>query len=136
MSKTSDDLRAEIRALVQQYHAAAFAPKPFEPGRSPVPHAGRVFDADELTTLVDSALDFWLTAGRFADQFERDFARLFGLRHCLLVNSGSSADLLALTALTSPELGEQRLQPGDEVITAATGFPTTVNPTVQNGLVP
>ncbi len=136
MPKTPDELRAEIRALVGQYHAAAFADKPFEPGTSPVPYAGRVFDADELTTLVDSALDFWLTAGRFAAEFECDFARVFGLRHCLLVNSGSSANLVALTALTSPALGDERLRPGDEVITVAAGFPTTVNPAIQNGLVP
>ncbi|MFO0807416.1 MAG: DegT/DnrJ/EryC1/StrS family aminotransferase [Gemmataceae bacterium] len=136
MPKSPDELRADIRALVEQYHAAAFAEKAFEPGKTPVPYAGRVFDADELCTLVDSSLDFWLTTGRFAAQFERDFAAQFGLRYCLLVNSGSSADLLALTALTSPSLGDERLKPGDEVITVAAGFPTTVNPSIQNGLVP
>jgi CDP-6-deoxy-D-xylo-4-hexulose-3-dehydrase len=136
MPKTADQLRAEIQGLVREYHAAAFAAKPFEPGRTPVPYAGRVFDADEVAHLVDSALDFWLTTGRFAARFEKAFAEVFGLRHALLVNSGSSADLLALTALTSPKLGDERLRPGDEVITVAAGFPTTVNPIVQNGLVP
>jgi CDP-4-dehydro-6-deoxyglucose reductase, E1 len=109
--------------------------KVFTPG-NPIPYAGRVFDADELITLVEASLDFWLTTGRFAHQFEQEFAAFFGVRHAVLVNSGSSANLLALSCLTSPKLGEKRLKPGDEVITVATGFPTTVNPIVQNGLVP
>jgi CDP-6-deoxy-D-xylo-4-hexulose-3-dehydrase len=99
-------------------------------------YAGRVFDADELLQLVDASLEFWLTTGRFADQFERDFARFFGLRHAMLVNSGSSANLLAVSALTSPKLAERQLKPGDEVITVASGFPTTVNPIIQNQLIP
>src|SRR5687767_8901019 len=111
MPKTPDELRSEIRALVEQYHAAAFADKPFEPGKTAVPYAGRVFDADELCTLVDSALDFRLTAGRYAARFEAEFAAAFGLRHCLLVNSGSSANLVALSSLTSPTLGDDRLRP-------------------------
>ncbi len=102
----------------------------------PVPVSGRVFDGEDVQTLVDSSLDFWLTTGRFAAQFEKQFARFFGVRTATLVNSGSSADLLAVTALTSPKLGDRRLQPGDEVITVAAGFPTTVNPIIQNGLVP
>lgn len=130
------DLRQQIRALVQAYHAAAFAARAFVPGESPVPVSGRVFDAHELELLVESALDFWLTTGRFAKEFEQRFARWMGVRHCLLVNSGSSANLVALSALTSPKLGERRLRPGDEVITAAEGFPTTVNPILQNALVP
>jgi CDP-6-deoxy-D-xylo-4-hexulose-3-dehydrase len=101
-----------------------------------VPYAGRVFDADELIHLAEAALDFWLTAGRFADMFERELARFFGLQHASLANSGSSANLLALSCLTSPRLGQRRLRPGDEVITLATGFPTTVNPIVQTHLVP
>jgi CDP-6-deoxy-D-xylo-4-hexulose-3-dehydrase len=101
-----------------------------------VPVAGRVFDAGDVRSLVDSSLDFWLTTGRFAAQFEREFARWFGIRTATLVNSGSSADLLAVTSLTSPKLGDRRLRPGDEVITVAAGFPTTVNPIIQNGLVP
>jgi CDP-4-dehydro-6-deoxyglucose reductase, E1 len=134
--KTPEILREEIRELVAEYHALAFAPKPFEAGVSSVPVSGKVFDHDEMQHLVDSSLDFWLTTGRFAKQFEREFARWFGVRSCLLVNSGSSANLVALSALTSPLLEERRLLPGDEVITAAEGFPTTVNPIVQNQLVP
>ncbi len=129
-------LRQQILELVGRYHDVQFAERAFAPGQSPVPVAGRVFDADELTHLVDSSLDFWLTTGRFAEQFEREFARWMGVRHALLCNSGSSANLLALSALTSETLGERRLKPGDEVITAAAGFPTTVNPTIQNGLRP
>jgi len=101
-----------------------------------IPYSGRVFDADELVHLVEAALDFWLTTGRFADQFEKEFANLFGLRYASLVNSGSSANLLALSCLTSPKLDSKRLKPGDEVITVAAGFPTTVNPILQNQLVP
>jgi CDP-6-deoxy-D-xylo-4-hexulose-3-dehydrase len=129
-------LRAEILDLVRRYHAEAFAAKEFVPGAVSLPCAGRVFDDEELVSLVDASLDFWLTTGRFAEQFERDFARRFGTRHALLVNSGSSANLVALTALTSASLGPDRLEPGDEVITVAAGFPTTVNPIIQNNLVP
>ena len=119
-----------------EYWADAFAPGEFIPGKSPVPVAGRVFDADEIRHLVDASLDFWLTTGRFAEQFEREFAAFFGRRYSILVNSGSSANLLAISALTSPKLGTRRLVPGDEVITVAAGFPTTVNPIIQSGLVP
>ncbi len=106
------------------------------PGQSQVAYAGRVFDAEELVHLVDSSLDFWLTTGRFAARFEREFRKFFGRRDAILVNSGSSADLVALSCLTSPKLGERALKPGDEVITVAAGFPTTVNPIIQNRLVP
>jgi len=136
MSEKSDRLREQIRGLVAEYHAEAFAPKPFVPGETPVPVSGRVFDATEIQHLVDSSLDFWLTTGRFAAQFEREFARFLGVRCAILVNSGSSANLVALSCLTSPKLGDRRLKPGDEVITVAAGFPTTVNPIVQNGLIP
>lgn len=136
LTPTADDLRARILDLVGEYHAAAFGPREFRPGESSVPVSGRVFDADEVRHLVDASLDFWLTTGRFAAQFERQFADAFGLRHALLVNSGSSANLLALTCLTSPKLGNEALKPGDEVITVAAGFPTTVNPIIQNRLVP
>jgi len=132
---TESDLRAEILALVTKFHAAC-PEKPFVPGSAPVPCAGRVYDADEMTHLVDAALDFWLTTGRFAAAFEADLARFLGVRHVLLCNSGSSANLLAVSALTSSKLGDRRLCPGDEVITVAAGFPTTVNPIIQNGLVP
>jgi CDP-4-dehydro-6-deoxyglucose reductase, E1 len=137
VNQTPETLREQIRELVSQYHTLAFAPKIFEAGTSNVPVSGKVFDAEEMQYLVDSSLDFWLTTGRFAKQFERDFARWMGVRHCLLVNSGSSANLVALSCLTSPQLlPERRLMPGDEVITAAEGFPTTVNPIVQNNLIP
>ena len=129
-------LREEILALVHRYHAVAFPPRQFVPGESPVPVSGKVFDGDDMRSLVDSSLDFWLTAGRFAREFEREFARVFGTRSATLVNSGSSANLVALSSLTSPTLKDRRLQPGDEVITVAAGFPTTVNPVLQNQLVP
>ena len=128
--------RREILSLVKGYADEAFAPRPFVPGTSPVPISGRNFDSDDVMHLVDASLDFWLTTGRFAQQFERDFARLLTRNHAILCNSGSSANLLALTCLTATELGDRRLRPGDEVITAAAGFPTTVNPIIQNGLVP
>src|SRR5271167_401706 len=131
-----DELRDRIRGLVAEYHREAFPAPAFAPGSSPVPISGRVFDEQELELLVESALDFWLTTGRFADQFEREFAKFAGVREAVLVNSGSSANLLAVSALTSPRLDDRRLRPGDEVITLAAGFPTTVNPIVQNGLVP
>jgi len=108
----------------------------FIPGESYIPYAGRAYDEKEIVSLVDSALDFWLTAGRYAKQFESKFAEFLGVKHCLLANSGSSANLLAISALTSPKLGEKRLKPGDEVITVAAAFPTTVNPIIQNNLIP
>lgn len=131
----ADALRAQILALVAEYHAEAFPGRPFVAGETPVPVSGKVFDAREIQHLVDAGLDFWLTTGRFAAQFERAFARACGVRHAILVNSGSSANLVALSALTSPSLDDP-LRPGDEVITVAAGFPTTVNPIFQNGLVP
>lgn len=136
MGNRADELRAEVLGLVREYHKAAFPEQEFVPGQSQVAYAGRVFDAEELVHLVDSSLDFWLTTGRFAARFEREFARFFGRRDAILVNSGSSADLVALSCLTSPKLGERALKPGDEVITVAAGFPTTVNPIIQNRLVP
>lgn len=136
MSNKADALRAKIMELVAEYHQEAFPERAFEPGQSNVPVSGKVFDAEDMQHLVDSSLDFWLTTGRFADEFEREFAKVFGTRFALLVNSGSSANLLALTCLTSPQLGDDRLQPGDEVITVIAGFPTTVNPIIQNNLIP
>jgi len=136
MASDADRLRAEIAAKVADYYAAAFPERDFTPGKSPVPVSGRVFDAEDLQHLVEASLDFWLTTGRFAARFEQNLARRVGVRHALLVNSGSSANLLAVTALTSPSLGERALRPGDEVITVAAGFPTTVNPIIQNGLTP
>ena len=128
--------REEILELVKQYHAEQFAQQEFVPGKTMIPFAGRIFDADELVTLVDSSLDFWLTTGRYAEEFESKFATYMQQKSCMLVNSGSSANLVALSALTSPLLKNKRLQRGDEVISVAAGFPTTVNPVVQNGLIP
>jgi CDP-4-dehydro-6-deoxyglucose reductase, E1 len=136
MEESKEELRAQILRLVEKYHSIAFPPRQFRPGQTPIHYAGRMFDAAEVTGLVDCSLDFWLTSGRFTEEFESQFARRLGLRHAILVNSGSSANLLALSCLTSPKLGDDRLVPGDEVITVATGFPTTVNPIVQNNLVP
>jgi CDP-6-deoxy-D-xylo-4-hexulose-3-dehydrase len=128
--------REEILGLVEEYHATAFAPRPFVPGETPVPVSGKVFDGSELRMLVDAALDFWLTTGRFAEEFEPRFAALMGAREARLCNSGSSANLLAVASLTSPALGSDALVPGDEVITCGSGFPTTVTPLYQHGLVP
>jgi CDP-6-deoxy-D-xylo-4-hexulose-3-dehydrase len=136
MTTEADGLRKQILELVADYYRAAFPERAFVAGETPVPVSGKVFDASELQFLVESGLDFWLTTGRFAARFEREFAEVFGLRHALLVNSGSSANLAALSSLTSPTLGERALRPGDEVITVATGFPTTVNPIIQNQLRP
>jgi CDP-6-deoxy-D-xylo-4-hexulose-3-dehydrase len=133
---SADELRSQILATTRAFFAATYEDRAFVPGEDSVPVSGRVFDENELVALVDSSLDFWLTTGRYADRFEREFARWFGIRECILVNSGSSANLVALSALTSPTLGDRQLRPGDEVITPACGFPTTVNPIIQNGCVP
>ncbi len=136
MSTTEQPLRSYILEQVRQFYTEELSPCPFVPGETPVQAAGRVFDDEDLAYLVDAALDFWLTTGRFANEFESSLAKVVGVRHAMLVNSGSSANLLALSALTSPSLGERQLRPGDEIITTATSFPTTVNPIIQNGLVP
>ena len=133
---TPEELRNAILEQIAAYHDAAFPRPVFVPGETPVPVSGRTFDADDLKHLGEATLDFWLTTGRFAEQFESQLARRVGVRHALLCNSGSSANLLAVSALTSSSLGPERLVPADEVITVAAGFPTTVNPIVQNGLVP
>jgi len=129
-------LRDEIGSLVRRYYDLRFQSQPFVPGKSPIRYAGRVFDHEELQKLVESALDFWLTAGRFSEQFESELAAFVGTEFAFFVNSGSSANLLALSALTSPLLGERRLKEGDEVVVVAAGFPTTLNPVIQNHLVP
>ncbi len=136
MTTKGGQLRNEIRTLVKRYFAEAFAPKPFVSGTSRIPYASRVFDEKELVSLIDASLDFWLTEGPYVDQFEQEFANFFGLTYASLVNSGSSANLLALCTLTSQELGHRKLCAGDEVITTAVGFPTTVNPIVQINCVP
>jgi len=122
--------------IVEKHYNEVHRKKRFIPGKTYIRYAGRVYDDEEMKALVDSALDFWLTAGRFAKQFEAEFAKFLGVKHCILTNSGSSANLLAISALTSPKLGERRLKPGDEVITTACAFPTTVNPIIQNNLIP
>ncbi|HEY3274524.1 MAG TPA: lipopolysaccharide biosynthesis protein RfbH [Methanocella sp.] len=132
----TEELRQEILEKVRQFYHEQQKDRKFVPGKSQVSYAGRVYDEEEMIALADASLDFWLTAGRFARQFEEEFARFMGVRHCLLTNSGSSANLLAISALTSPKLGDRRLKPGDEVITTACGFPTTLNPILQNGLKP
>ncbi|GHX80273.1 lipopolysaccharide biosynthesis protein RfbH [Vibrio cholerae] len=134
MSK--EQLRSQIAELVAQYAAIEFAPKMFIGGESVVPPSGKVLGAKELQLMVEASLDGWLTTGRFNEQFEKRLAEYIGVPYLLTTTSGSSANLLALTALTSPKLGDRQLKPGDEVITVAAGFPTTVNPTIQNGLVP
>ena len=134
--KDAEALRETILGLVAEYAALAHAPQPFVPGTSPVPVSGKVYGAPDMVSLVDSALDFWLTTGRFNAAFELKLRRFLGVQHALTCNSGSSANLLAVSALCSPMLGARALQPGDEVITCAAGFPTTVNPILQNNLVP
>ena len=133
---TEAEARAEILGAVADYYKQYKSEKKaFEPGDR-ITYAARVFDEKEMCSLVDASLDFWLTTGRFADQFEREFAKWLGVRFASLVNSGSSANLIAFSALTAPELGERRIKRGDEVITVAAGFPTTVTPVIQYGAVP
>jgi len=136
MSRSAGEIEGEILALVDEYYRARHAVRPdFVPGKSPIPYAGRVFDAEEIRAAVRAGLDFWLTLGAEGAAFERELGEYLGLDHVLLVNSGSSANLVAFLALTSPRL-EDPLRPGDEVITVAAGFPTTVNPILQAGCVP
>lgn len=129
-------LRKEILSLVKQYAETAHAKKEFVPGSSIIPPSGKVYGAEEMMNLVDSSLDFWLTTGRYNDEFEKRFAEFVGVKHVLTTNSGSSANLLAFSTLTSHKLGDKALKAGDEVITVAAGFPTTVNPMLQYGMVP
>ena len=136
MTDRAAQLRKQILDLTAEYVAEAFPAKEFKAGLSSVPVSGKVIDAADIGAVVDSALDSWFTTGHFAEDFERKLARFVGVRCASLVNSGSSANLLAISALTSPKLGDSRLKPGDEVITVAAGFPTTVNPIIQNRLVP
>lgn len=129
-------LRRLVAAGVGQFAALAEQPKPFLPAQTPVPPSGKVIGAPEMRNMVEAALDGWLTTGRFNQAFEQRLSRFLGVAHVLTTNSGSSANLLAFSALTSPFLGDRALRPGDEVITVAAGFPTTVNPILQNGCVP
>lgn len=132
----AEKIKGEIQRKVEEYYQAQFANKLFVAGETYIPVSGRVFDEDDMVHLMEATLDFWLTEGRFARQFEIEFAQTLGVRTATLCNSGSSANLLAVSALTSIKLEDARLQPGDEVITVAAGFPATVGPIVQNGLVP
>lgn len=129
-------LRAQIAALVDEYAAIAFAPQPFLPGLTAVPPSGKVVGSQELKNMVEASLDGWLTTGRFNAEFEKKLAAFIGIKHLITVNSGSSANLVAFSTLTSPKLGERAIQRGDEVIGVAAGFPTTVNPILQFGAVP
>ena len=131
-----DQLRSQISALVQQYADIAYAPKIFIPGETAVPVSGKVIGANELKMMVDASLDGWLTTGRFNTMFEQRLAAFLGVKHLITVNSGSSANLVAFSTLTSPKLGDRAIKPGDEVIGVAAGFPTTVNPIIQFGAVP
>ena len=135
-NKSEQQSRAEILDAVKEYCEQFHnQKKDFTPGQR-IPYASRVYDSAEMTNLVDSALEFWLTAGRYTEEFEKKFASYLGVRYCCLVNSGSSANLNAFMALTSPLLGERQIRRGDEVITVAAGFPTTIAPIVQYGAVP
>ena len=134
-----EDLKVKLRHIIKEYFSVYHAGKmaaPFVPGESFVPVSGKVYDGEDMATAMEALLDFWLTTGRFARSFEESFSKYLGVRHTLLCNSGSSANLLAIAALTSPRLKDRRLQPGDEVITLASGFPTTLNPILQHRLVP
>jgi CDP-4-dehydro-6-deoxyglucose reductase, E1 len=135
-AKNAELIRQEIAALVQQYSDIVHAPRTFVPGQSPVPVSGKVIGAQELKNMVDASLDGWLTTGRFNAEFEQRLASYLGVKHLITVNSGSSANLVAFSALTSPRLGDRAIQQGDEVIGVAAGFPTTVNPIIQFGAVP
>lgn len=131
-----ENLRLEISKLVNQYASIALAPQPFEPGQSVIPPSGKVIGARELQLMVEASLDGWLTTGRFNAEFERKMAEFIGVKHLITVNSGSSANLVAFSTLTSPKLGDRAIKKGDEVIGVAAGFPTTVNPIVQFGAIP
>ena len=133
---TEQQAREEILKLTKEYCEKYHNnKKPYEKGDR-IPYASRVYDSEEMVNLVDSSLEFWLTAGRYTSEFEHEFAKYLGVRYCSLVNSGSSANLLAFMTLTSPLLKERQILPGDEVITVAAGFPTTVAPIIQYGAVP
>ncbi len=133
--RTEEEIREEIFEKIKELYDLKNT-NVFIPGKTKINYAGRSFDEKEIMSLVDSSLDFWLTSGRYAKQFEEDLAKFIKIKYCLLTNSGSSANLLAISALTSPKLGDKRLKKGDEVITTACGFPTTLNPIIQNNLTP
>jgi CDP-6-deoxy-D-xylo-4-hexulose-3-dehydrase len=135
-NKQTDNIRAQIAKLIEDYADIALASQPFKPGTSVVPPSGKVIGVEELKLMVEASLDGWLTAGRFNEEFEQNLARFLGVKYLITVNSGSSANLVAFNTLTSPKLGDRAIRPGDEVISVAAGFPTTVNPILQFGAVP
>src|ERR1043165_3318575 len=130
------DIKHKIHSLIQEYYDEAFKEKSFIPGESSVPVSGKVFDHREMQFITDSALDAWFTTGKFNAEFEKQLAKFINIRAAITVNSGSSANLVAFSVLTSSELGDEAIKPGDEVITVAASFPTTVNPIIQYGAVP
>ena len=132
---TEKDAKNEILEMVREYCKTYHNKKEYQKGDR-IPYASRVYDENEMVNLVDSSLEFWLTSGRYTEEFEKNFAEYLGVKYCSVVNSGSSANLIAFSALTSPLLGEKRIKRGDEVITVAAGFPTTVNPIIQYGAIP
>lgn len=139
INKSKENLKRKIFELIKEYYILYHKPfknPKFVPGSTRINYAGRVYDEKEMINLVDSALDFWLTGGKYTEEFEKKLANFLGVKYCLFVNSGSSANLLAFMAVTSPELGEQRIKRGDEVITVAAGFPTTIAPIIQYGATP
>lgn len=131
-AQARESILEQVKEYCDKYHNQE---KPFEEGDR-IPYASRYYGHEEMVNLVDSSLEFWLTSGRYTDKFEKEFAQYLGIKHCSLVNSGSSANLLAFMALTSPLMGDRRIMPGDEVITVAAGFPTTIAPIIQYGAVP
>ncbi len=135
-NKKAQALRKQMFELAKEYYTLAFPIQPFNPGQDYVPASGKVVDSSELINGIDAAMDMWFTSGRHAAKFQTNLAKFMNVRHAILCNSGSSANLLAITSLTSEKLGPNRLRPGDEIITVAAGFPTTVNPIIQNGLIP
>ena len=135
-SDTTKEIRKQILNLTEAYSEIFLKPKSFVAGKDPIPVSGKVLGSDDFVNLIDSSLDGWFTSGRYTKEFERSLADFVGVRSALFVNSGSSANLCALSGLTSKKLGERALKKGDEVLTVAMGFPTTVNPIIQNGLKP
>ncbi len=135
MSK-AEEIKQQIFSLIEQYHNEKFPSKQFVKGQSPVPVSGKVFDAEELKYITESALDGWFTTGRFNDEFEKKLAKFIGCKKAITVNSGSSANLLAFATLTAEELGDRALKPGDEMVSVAVSFPTTINPALSYGIVP
>ncbi|PCJ59275.1 MAG: lipopolysaccharide biosynthesis protein RfbH [Planctomycetota bacterium] len=136
LDRTADQIRKDIATLVEEYSAVVYRPKTFIPGKTVIPPSGKILGAKELGNMVDASLDGWLTTGRFNKEFEKKLAEFIGIRHVITVNSGSSANLVAFNTLTSPLLDDRAIRPGDEVISVAAGFPTTVNPILQFGAVP